>query len=130
MFGKQTPSHLEIFAKKHNLKIITIADLIKYRKRTQELMKIEVVANMPTDNGTFKIVGFENHIDGKEHIALVKGDVPEITARTRVHGGDELEFGGIDGLARRAGNVDFAVFQRFAQNFQNFAVKLGQLVQK
>ena len=64
---------LEIFAKQHNLKIITIADLIKYR--TQELMKIEVVANMPTDNGTFKIVGFENHIDGKEHIALVKGDV-------------------------------------------------------
>ena len=38
-------------------------------------MKVEVVANMPTDNGTFKIVGFENHIDGKEHIALVKGDV-------------------------------------------------------
>ena len=66
---------LEIFAKQHNLKIITIADLIKYRKRTQELMKIEVVANMPTDNGTFKIVGFENHTDGKEHIALVKGDV-------------------------------------------------------
>ncbi|WP_427169374.1 bifunctional 3,4-dihydroxy-2-butanone-4-phosphate synthase/GTP cyclohydrolase II [Fusobacterium nucleatum] len=66
---------LEIFAKEHNLKIITIADLIKFRKRTQELMKIEVVANMPTDNGTFKIVGFENHIDGKEHIALVKGDV-------------------------------------------------------
>ncbi|ATV65380.1 bifunctional 3,4-dihydroxy-2-butanone-4-phosphate synthase/GTP cyclohydrolase II [Fusobacterium pseudoperiodonticum] len=66
---------LEVFAKEHNLKIITIADLIKYRKKTQELMKVEVVANMPTDNGTFKIVGFENHIDGKEHIALVKGDV-------------------------------------------------------
>ena len=66
---------LEVFAKGHNLKIITIADLIKYRKKTQELMKVEVVANMPTDNGTFKIVGFENHIDGKEHIALVKGDV-------------------------------------------------------
>jgi len=42
---------------------------------TMALMKVEVVANMPTDNGTFKIVGFENHIDGKEHIALVKGDV-------------------------------------------------------
>ena len=66
---------LEVFAKEHNLKIITIADLIKYRKKTQKLMKVEVVANMPTDNGTFKIVGFENHIDGKEHIALVKGDV-------------------------------------------------------
>ena len=38
-------------------------------------MKIDVVANMPTDSGTFKIVGFDNLIDGKEHIALVKGDV-------------------------------------------------------
>ena len=66
---------LEIFAKKHNLKIITIADLIKYRKRNEQLMKIDVVANMPTDGGTFKIVGFDNLIDGKEHIALVKGDV-------------------------------------------------------
>ena len=66
---------LEIFAKEHNLKIITIADLIKYRKKTEQLMKIDVVANMPTDSGTFKIVGFDNPIDGKEHIALVKGDV-------------------------------------------------------
>ncbi len=66
---------LEVFAKKHNLKIITIADLIKYRKKTEQLMKIDVVANMPTDSGTFKIVGFDNLIDGKEHIALVKGDV-------------------------------------------------------
>ena len=66
---------LEIFAKEHNLKIITIADLIKYRKRTEQLMKIDVVANMPTDSGTFKIVGFDNLIDGKEHIALVKGEV-------------------------------------------------------
>ena len=66
---------LEIFTKKHNLKIITIADLIKYRKKTEQLMKIDVVANMPTDSGTFKIVGFDNLIDGKEHIALVKGDV-------------------------------------------------------
>ena len=38
-------------------------------------MSIEVVANMPTDSGTFKIVGFNNLIDDKEHIALVKGDV-------------------------------------------------------
>lgn len=56
--------------------------------------------------------------------------MPEITARTRVHGGNKLEFRRIDGLARRAGNVDFAVFQRFAQHFQNFAVELGQFVQK
>lgn len=66
---------LEIFAKEHNLKIITIKDLIKYRKKHEELMKIEVEANMPTDSGTFKMVGFENNLDGKEHIALVKGNV-------------------------------------------------------
>lgn len=66
---------LEIFAKEHNLKIITIEDLIKYRKRTEELVAVEVIANMPTDNGTFKMIGFENHLDRKEHIALVKGDV-------------------------------------------------------
>lgn len=66
---------LEIFAKEHNLKIVTIADLIKYRKKTEQLIKIDVVANMPTDSGSFKIVGFDNPIDGKEHIALVKGDV-------------------------------------------------------
>lgn len=66
---------LEIFAKEHNLKIITIEDLIKYRKKNEELMKIEVETNMPTDSGTFRMVGFENHIDGKEHIALVKGDI-------------------------------------------------------
>lgn len=66
---------LEIFAKEHNLKIVTIADLIKYRKKTEQLIKIDVIANMPTDSGSFKIVGFDNPIDGKEHIALVKGDV-------------------------------------------------------
>lgn len=77
---------LEIFAKEHNLKIITIADLIKYRKKTEQLMKIDVVANMPTDSGTFKIVGFDNPIDGKEHIALVKGDVKGKEAVTvRIH---------------------------------------------
>ena len=66
---------LEIFSKKHKIKISTIEDLIKYRKKYEELMSIEVVANMPTDSGTFKIVGFNNLIDDKEHIALVKGDV-------------------------------------------------------
>lgn len=66
---------LEKFAKENEMKIITIEDLKKYRKKNEELMKIEVVANMPTENGIFKIVGFTNNLDNKEHIALVKGDV-------------------------------------------------------
>lgn len=77
---------LEIFAKENNLKIITIEDLIKYRKKIEELMKIEVETNLPTDSGTFRMVGFENYIDGKEHIALVKGNVRDKEAvLVRIH---------------------------------------------
>ena len=67
-------------SKEDNLeKLLEIGKVLKEKE-------IEVVANMPTDNGTFKIVGFENHIDGKEHIALVKGDVKGKEAVTvRIH---------------------------------------------
>lgn len=66
---------LEIFAKEKNLKIISIEDLIKYRKTHDELVAIEIEAQMPTAYGSFSIVGFDNQLDGKEHIALVKGEV-------------------------------------------------------
>lgn len=66
---------LEIFAKKHNLKIFSIEDLQKYIKKHEQLMKIEVEAKMPTPQGNFTIVGFDNKLDGKEHIALTKGDL-------------------------------------------------------
>ncbi len=66
---------LEELAEKYKLKIVTIKDLMKYRKKHEELMKVKVVANMPTEYGDFKIVGFENNLDGKEHIALIKGDL-------------------------------------------------------
>ena len=68
---------LQKFAKEHDLKMISIEELIKYRKAHDELMKIECRAKMPTAYGTFEIVGFDNKLDGKEHIALVKGDVTE-----------------------------------------------------
>ena len=63
------------FTKKHNLKIISIEQLIHYRKIHDELVKVECSAKLPTDSGTFELVGFDNQLDGKEHIALVKGDV-------------------------------------------------------
>ncbi len=66
---------LQEFSKKHNLKMISIEDLIKYRKTHDQLMKIECRAKLPTAYGTFELVGFDNQIDGKEHVALVKGDV-------------------------------------------------------
>ncbi|OQY10600.1 MAG: bifunctional 3,4-dihydroxy-2-butanone-4-phosphate synthase/GTP cyclohydrolase II [Fusobacteriia bacterium 4572_132] len=66
---------LKEFAKEYDLKIISIADLINYRKKEEKLVKRLKVANMPTAYGDFKIYSFENEIDGKEHVALVKGDV-------------------------------------------------------
>lgn len=63
------------FTKEHNLKIVSIEQLIHYRKIHDELVKVECSAKLPTDSGTFELVGFDNQLDGKEHIAIVKGDV-------------------------------------------------------
>lgn len=68
------PELLEL-AKKMDMKIISIADLQHYIKTNVELMKVAIRAKMPTGSGEFEIVGFDNKLDGKEHIALVKGDV-------------------------------------------------------
>ncbi|MBE6054490.1 MAG: bifunctional 3,4-dihydroxy-2-butanone-4-phosphate synthase/GTP cyclohydrolase II [Clostridium sartagoforme] len=66
---------LFIFAKTHNLKIITIDDLVKYREKEEILTKIEAEVEMPTKYGTFKMYGFTEKVSGKEHIALVLGDI-------------------------------------------------------
>jgi 3,4-dihydroxy 2-butanone 4-phosphate synthase/GTP cyclohydrolase II len=63
------------FAEKHNLKIITIADLIAYRITHEKLVERVVGTNMPTKYGDFKIYGFINKLNGEHHVALVKGDV-------------------------------------------------------
>ena len=63
---------LEVFAEKHGLKIVTIADLIKYKMRNEKFVRRVVDARLPTrDAGEFRLVGYENEVDGKEHVALV-----------------------------------------------------------
>lgn len=77
---------LEIFAKKHNLKMISIEDLITYRKTHEHLMEVVAEAPLATEWGNFEIVGFKNELDGEEHIALVKGDVfGKENVLTRIH---------------------------------------------
>jgi len=66
---------LFIFAKAHNLKIITIDDLVNYREREEILIKTEAEVEMPTKYGNFKMYGFTEKISGKEHIALVLGNI-------------------------------------------------------
>lgn len=63
------------FAQEHNLKMITVADLIAYRRRTEMLVERVTVAEMPTKYGIFKAYGYVNKITGEHHVALVKGDV-------------------------------------------------------
>jgi len=69
-----------------NVKLITIKDLIEYRNKQEKLVKREVEINLPTEFGTFKVLGYSNIVDGKEHIALVKGEInPEVPVLVRVH---------------------------------------------
>lgn len=77
---------LQKFAKKHKLKICSIADLIAWRRRSEKLIeKIEVV-DMPTDFGVFKLHLYKSSLDGVHHIALVMGDIdPKQPTLVRVH---------------------------------------------
>ncbi|MBS4538943.1 bifunctional 3,4-dihydroxy-2-butanone-4-phosphate synthase/GTP cyclohydrolase II [Clostridium sp. D2Q-11] len=65
------------YVKEHNLKIITIADLIAYRRENESLVKRATEATMPLKYGDFKIVGYVNKLNGEHHVALVKGDVSD-----------------------------------------------------
>jgi 3,4-dihydroxy 2-butanone 4-phosphate synthase / GTP cyclohydrolase II len=63
------------FAKRHGLLMVTIADLINYRTRTESLVKRVSSAKLPTDYGDFRIFCFENAVDRQTHVALVRGDI-------------------------------------------------------
>ena len=68
---------LSSFASRHNLLMITVADLITYRTRTETLVKSVASTNLPTEYGEFRLHAFENQIDKKTHVALVHGDIGE-----------------------------------------------------
>ena len=68
-------SQLEVFSKEHGLPIVSIADLIEYRKRSERLIDRMSEAQLPTKFGDFKIVSYGDQLNGAEHVALVRGDV-------------------------------------------------------
>lgn len=78
---------LEVFAKEHGLKIITIADLIKFRMKTEKLVRRVAEATLPTlYGGEFKLILYESDVDSQHHLALVKGEInPEEPTLVRVH---------------------------------------------
>jgi 3,4-dihydroxy 2-butanone 4-phosphate synthase/GTP cyclohydrolase II len=77
---------LEKFAQAHRLKIISVADLVRYRVRRETLVRRAVETDLPTVYGRFRAVAFENVINGEIHLAMVMGDVttPE-PVLVRVH---------------------------------------------
>ena len=68
---------LQVFAQQHNLKIITIKDLIAYRLRKESLIEVGNQADMPTKYGHFKLIPFRQKSNGLEHMALIKGEWAE-----------------------------------------------------
>ena len=74
------------YAEKYSLSIITVKDLIAYRLHSEKLIQAVAEAKLPTEYGDFKLMVFANTVDGKEHLALVKGTwLPEESVLVRVH---------------------------------------------
>jgi 3,4-dihydroxy 2-butanone 4-phosphate synthase/GTP cyclohydrolase II len=75
------------FARRHNLKIVTIKDLIRYRMRTESFVKRLVTVKMPTEyGGEFKAIAYASETDSGVHVALVKGEIkPSDEVLVRVH---------------------------------------------
>jgi 3,4-dihydroxy 2-butanone 4-phosphate synthase / GTP cyclohydrolase II len=76
---------LEAFAERHGLPIVSIADLIRYRRRHEKLVRRVAEATLPTDHGNFDAYVFESVLDGEQHLALVYGDLTVAPPLVRVH---------------------------------------------
>jgi 3,4-dihydroxy 2-butanone 4-phosphate synthase/GTP cyclohydrolase II len=68
---------LTSFARQHDLLMVTVADLIIYRTRTESLVKQVASTKLPTEYGEFRLHAFESHVDKQTHVALVCGDIRE-----------------------------------------------------
>src|SRR5256712_5828235 len=83
----RVPDLLE-FGAQHNLKIITVADLIRYRLRTERFVRKVGETSLPTPHGDFRMMIFESILDQQTHIALVKGNIEDgedILVRVQTH---------------------------------------------
>ena len=74
------------FATEFEIPIVTVESIIRYRHRKESLIKKAAEANLPTKHGDFRMIGFENEVNGEHHVALVKGDIkPGDEVLVRVH---------------------------------------------
>lgn len=80
----RVPSLFDI-AKEYGLKICTIEDLIRYKRRSDKLVKSMTETSLPTEFGDFRLIVYESLIDKSHHLALVKGDIKDKDVLVRVH---------------------------------------------
>ena len=73
--GMARQPELRAFAREHNLYMISIADMIRYRRRTEKLVRLVSEARIPTMWGDFSCKVYESTLDGEQHLAMVKGDI-------------------------------------------------------
>ena len=66
---------LEEFSRQHNIKIVSVGDLIEYRRRHEKLIERVAEARVPTEYGEFNAISYNSLVDRYEHVALVKGDI-------------------------------------------------------
>jgi 3,4-dihydroxy 2-butanone 4-phosphate synthase/GTP cyclohydrolase II len=96
--GVARGEHLRTFAATHGLPIVTMAELITYRRRTERLVEFKTSSRLPTRYGQFRAYGFRSILDDQEHIALVMGGVPGArTAPTLVRVHSECLLGNVFG---------------------------------
>lgn len=116
---------LETFAKKHKLRIGTVADLIRYRLENEHTVKRLHQQTVSTDLGEFELYAYEDQIDRVVHFAMVKGPIsPDVPALVRVHLPDLLG----DGLALRRSDLGMPLkvaLEHLAQSDCGVLVALG-----
>jgi 3,4-dihydroxy 2-butanone 4-phosphate synthase / GTP cyclohydrolase II len=75
---------LEAFARRHDLRFITVAQIVAYRLANERLVRRIAEASLPTEFGEFRVIAFENQVDGREHVALIAGEIdgrPDVLVR-------------------------------------------------
>ena len=117
---------LEVFAREHGLKFITVAQLVSYRLGKERLVTRVAEADLPTEFGHFRIIAYQSSIDDREHVALVKGDVEgkdDILARMH----SECLTGDVFGSLRcDCGQQLASALQRIAEEGEGVVVYLKQ----
>jgi 3,4-dihydroxy 2-butanone 4-phosphate synthase / GTP cyclohydrolase II len=74
------------YCRRHQVKLITVADLVEYRRRTEKLVERDVAVRLPTEYGEFQAVAFREKLTGKHHVALVHGEIEGVDdILVRVH---------------------------------------------